>query len=239
MTVLAPILQRTPVLTIEDVLARMVEIDAALPARDGVACFNKLYLRVTEGVIAAAKDAEFRDSVFLSQLDIAFGNLYFAALRALEDGGGAPPRAWSPLFDRRASDDIAPLQFAFAGMNAHINRDLPEGLRQTFVQLGLELTRSGPAYEDYQRVNPILEKVEADVKADYVSGLYAEIDHDFHGVDDLLAMWSIRTAREAAWTNAEAMWHLRGNPTLVGNYLGMLDRMVGFAGRGLLVPTRL
>src|SRR4051812_14696350 len=116
MSVLASILDRTPVTRVEEVLGRMNEIDRALPVGDGVACFNKLYLRVTEGVMAAQQAARFQDVAFLTQLDVAFGNLYFAALRALEVGQDAP-RAWTPLFDQRSQVDIAPLQFAFAGMN--------------------------------------------------------------------------------------------------------------------------
>ncbi len=39
-----------PPATIDDVIARMRAIDADLPTQDGVAWFNKLYLRVTERV---------------------------------------------------------------------------------------------------------------------------------------------------------------------------------------------
>ena len=37
----------------------------------------------------------------------------------------AMPTAWQPLFERRADPGIEPIQFALAGMNAHINHDLP------------------------------------------------------------------------------------------------------------------
>jgi len=33
-----------------------------------------------------------------------------------------------------------------------------------------------------------------------------------------------------------ALWHLRAHPSLSADYLDALDGMVGFAGRGLLVP---
>jgi hypothetical protein len=42
-------------------------------------------------------------------------------------------------------------------------------------------------------------------------------------------------AREAAWTNADVLWHLRALPALQQDYLGKLDRLTGFAGRGLLL----
>jgi hypothetical protein len=50
-------------------------------------------------------------------------------------------------------------------------------------------------------------------------------------------MWNVRRAREAAWVNAETLWHVRDVPLLRSRYLLALDRMVGLAGRGLLVPV--
>jgi hypothetical protein len=47
----------------------------------------------------------------------------------------------------------------------------------------------------------------------------------------------VRKARDAAWTNAEVLWSLRPLPDLQDHYLATLDRLTGFAGRGLLVPT--
>ena len=52
---LGPILARTPVAVIDDVLAVQRAIDAALPSTDGVACFNTLYLAVTTNVVTAER----------------------------------------------------------------------------------------------------------------------------------------------------------------------------------------
>jgi hypothetical protein len=236
MTALAPILDRTPVTTIEEVLRRMQEIDDALPAMDGVACFNKLYMTVTANVITAEAGSAFASTSFLSALDVAFGNLYFAALKELEMGA-APPRAWAPLFVARGRTDVAPLQFALAGMNAHINRDLPVGLVQAFTGLGLDMSRPSPQADDYDRVNAVLAQTEASVTELYFTPLMNQLHRDFEGVDDIAANWSVREARAAAWINGSALWHLRGLPWLADQYLQTLDGMVGFAGRGLLVPT--
>ena len=234
MTALAPILDRTPVTRIEDVLARMREIDAALPATDGVACFNKLYLAVTENVLAAEQGGTFTSTVFLSALDVAFGNLYFEALRSLENGA-APPRAWAPLFDARSSVAIAPLQFALAGMNAHINRDLPVGLVQTFTAMGIEMARPSPQAADYDRVNDVLAETEAAVAETYFTPLMESLHRDFRGLDDVVANWSVREARSAAWTNGATLWRLRADTAISRDYLDALDGIVGFAGRGLLL----
>jgi hypothetical protein len=236
-SVLGAILAGTPVATIDDVLAVQRAIDAALPPADGVACFNKLYLAVTANVRAAElAGGTFADVPFLSALDVAFGNLYFAALAALEQGA-AVPRAWAPLFAARERTDVAPLQFALAGMNAHINRDLPVGLVATFTTLGQTMARPSPEASDFDKVNDVLAATEQQMAASYFTPLMKELDRTFDGVEDVIANWGVREARAAAWVNGAALWHLRGEPTLAGDYLGVLDGMVGFAGRGLLVST--
>src|SRR5205823_3635296 len=117
------------------VIARMQAIDASLPANDGVAWFNRLYLRVTEAVQAELARTTFADAAFLARVDVAFANLYFAALEDTK----AAPRAWQPLLTCRRKRGIAPLQFAFAGMNAHINYDLPLALGTVARERGVDL----------------------------------------------------------------------------------------------------
>jgi hypothetical protein len=75
------------------------------------------------------------------------------------------------------------------------------------------------------------------VRDTYLTPLAEELHRDLDGVDDLVANFSVREARQAAWTNADALWHLRDHPTLSADYLDALDGLVGFAGRGLLVST--
>ena len=233
---LAPILASTPVTNIADLLAIMQPIDSALPKTDGISCFNRMYMAVTSNVIAAEQNGTFVSSDFLSALDVAFGNLYFGALSKLE-AGAAPPRAWAPLFDARSRTDIAPLQFALAGMNAHINRDLPVGLVQTFAAMNVPMARPSAQADDYDRVNDVLAATEKTMVETYFTPLMESLHHDFDGVDDVVAIWSIREARAAAWTNGAALWHLRGQDLLSAAYIDALDGIVGFAGRGLLLPT--
>ena len=93
MSVLGPILAQTPVDGIEDVVARMTAIDQALLPADGISCFNKLYLEVTKGVLSAVGQTTFADPSFLTTLDVAFANLFFAALSAFEAGSPETPHA--------------------------------------------------------------------------------------------------------------------------------------------------
>jgi len=236
-SVLSPILAGTPVAAIGDVVASMTAIDQALPPGDGISCFNKLYLGVTQNVLDAVGTTTFADPAFLAALDVEFANLYFSALRRFDAGGSDVPRAWAPLFDARSERTIAPIQFALAGMNAHINRDLPLALVTTFAARGLAPSGGCPQHQDFEKVNALLATTERQVKDRYLDELMRKLDVVFAGVDDVVAIWSVARARDAAWTNGGVMWHLRGSGPLEQDYLATLDRTVGFASRGLLVST--
>jgi hypothetical protein len=144
------------------------------------------------------------------------------------------------LFAQRSRRGIAPLQFALAGMNAHINRDLPVALTTTCRHLGLDLREDSPEHADFERVDALLAEVEKRVKSSYLTGWLAWVDrlvHRLQRIDDVVAMWDIGRARDAAWINAQALWALAGEPPLAHDYLLTLDRMVGLASRGLLIPA--
>jgi len=226
--------------TISDVIARLHAIENAAPRSDGVACFAHLYRQVTEGVNAQLAGQTFEDGRFLERLDVCFAGLFFAALEAWERDRASAPSAWVPLFEQRSRRGVTPLQYALAGMNAHINRDLPVALVTTCEELGLDLRDGSPEQADFERVNVLLGQVEAKIKHLYLSGWLALVDrvvHRFHRIDDIVAMWDVGRARDAAWINGQALWALREEQRLGSEFMEVLDRMVGFAGRGLLVPA--
>ncbi len=230
------IVQR-PARTVDDVVATMTQIERTLPSSDGVWWFNHLYLRVTLGVRAAIGGAAiFHDPHFLDRLDVVFGNLYFDALAAGDSSPNQAPPAWRPLLQQRHAACVAPLQFALAGMNAHINRDLPAGIVAVCEELGGAPLPSGAWHDDFERVNGILQTVEAQVKAELLTGAIGKIDTLTSPVDDRVAMWNVRAARDAAWTNAQVLWALKPAPALGGDFFDRLDRFTGFASCGLLAP---
>lgn len=215
----------------------MEAIIAPLPRADGVSCFTHLYLDVTRGVERQLAGRAFADPRFLERLDVVFAGLFFDAFAAFTHAPAGAPRAWVPLFEARSQRGIAPLQFALAGMNAHINRDLPVALVTTCRELGVNLEDASPQHADYVQVNTLLARVEAQVKQRYVSGFLRGILRRLDRIDDVVAMWDVGRARDAAWTNGEALWALRDDQRLSQDYLATLDRMVGLAGRGLLRPA--
>jgi hypothetical protein len=225
---------------IADVVRRLRTIEQSAPRSDGVVCFARLYREVTEGVGADLTREGFADARFLERLDVHFAELFFSALEAYRRDPAQAPSAWVPLFAQRSRRGIAPLQFALAGMNAHINRDLPVALVTTCRELGLDLREGSREHADFERVDTLLAQVERHVKSGYLTGWLAWLDrlvHRLRRIDDVVAMWDVDRARDAAWTNAQALWALDDEQPLADDYLLALDRMVGFASRGLLVPA--
>src|SRR4029434_8398558 len=214
----------------------MTAIDRLLSDSDGLKWCNRLYLRVTQSVRRAVGSTAFRDARFMSELDVVFANLYFAAITT---GGVDPlraPSAWRPLLGARSSRRNSRLQFALAGMNAHINRDLPQGIVTVFEKLGGDPTTDRARRADFDSINDLLERVEGEVKNDFSRVVIGVVDAAAGTADDAAAMWNVRAARQAAWTNAEVLWALRGAPLLRDAFFDRLDGLTGLAGKGLLVP---
>jgi hypothetical protein len=234
---LAAIVSTSPLGTIDDVIAIMKQLDSTLPDDDGLKWFNLLYLRVTEAVKSQETGAGWQNPGWLARLDVVFAKLYFDAVAGYAQDRDSVARAWRPLFDARRRSSIARVQFALAGMNAHINHDLPIAVVRTSQELGTALSDDSPEHGDYEKVNAILEAVEQQVKPLFDIGIVGEIDRKLGPVDDVIAMWKVRQARETAWENAEILQHLAGLPALTESFLLSLDRLVSLASRGLLAPV--
>ncbi len=220
--------------TIPEVIARMGQIDASLPRKDGVAYFNRLYLQVTKSVDAASADTTFEDPLFLERLDVVFAGLYFDAEATIGLGGDCP-EVWRPLVQARA-EHREPIQFALAGMSAHIHHDLPLALIQTCLEQGLAPEDDTAVHRDYQRVDAILARVEQQVAGWFDTGLIADIeDVTPLKTDEALAMWSIVGARDLSWDTAKVIWHLRRETRLEDAYLSVLSRTTELAARAMLV----
>ena len=222
--------------TVEEVLARLRTIDAALPRDDGVAVFNRMYLTVTERVaLILAEDTDsplFRDVGTMSELDVRFANLWLAAYDADRAGRAVPP-AWRPLFEGRAGGRL-PVQYAIAGMNSHIEHDLPVAVVDTCAARDLE---PDDLHLDYETVNDVLAQVEAGIRRSFLDEVGRALDDRFGPAVHLVSTWKIDKARDLSWVTAQTIWALRGASQLRGRFLESLAHTVGMASRALLTPT--
>lgn len=212
-------------------LETVVETLAAQPfaAGDGVRFFHQIYTDVSREVARRAAAGRFEDPAFLIALDVEFAGLYLDALRA----PATAPRAWRVLFARRHVQ-LAPLRFALAGMNAHINRDLAVALDATCTRLGGVLERDSPRCRDFLTINDILETLMVRAKLELFSPLDTLADVALGPLDDLLEVWSITTARDNAWAVGAALHELGPGPAREA-MLRSIDRTASLVGRLLLL----
>ena len=135
--------------TIEDAIDVMEEINRTLAGDDGLKWFNLLYLLVTREVLDHPPVGGWLRPAWIARLDVIFANLYFTAIRNLTSPDSIP-RSWAALFEARHRPGIDRIQFALAGMNAHINHDLPFALEQTNNQLHVDPDQGSPEHQGFR-----------------------------------------------------------------------------------------
>jgi Family of unknown function (DUF5995) len=216
--------------SVADVITRMRAIGAYLPAGDGAGVFNGVYLRVTEMMLdRLTTGGLFNDDAFVTDLDIRFANYWFDAY----DAAGDKPNAWAPLFAARMGPGILPIQFALAGMNAHIEHDLPLAVIATCAARGCTPDSPG-VHADYEKINDVLASVEEEIRRAFLSDIEKSIDDHLEPVAHLIASWDIAKARDFAWVTTQTLWELGGVGPLFDAYSAALARTVGMGSRLLL-----
>ncbi|WP_203634328.1 DUF5995 family protein [Streptomyces sp. SID10815] len=216
--------------TVDAVLTRMRSLAATLPERDGIAVFNRVYLTVTEAVGHRLTAGRFTDPHAAATLDVRFAGRYLAAVDAA-DRGRRPPACWRPLFQLRRHPGVRPLQFALAGVNAHIGHDLALAVVDASLALGCE---PEDLESDFDRVGDLLAALEERVREELMPG--PDLLQIADPLTHLLSAWSLERARDAAWSSARALWALRRLPDVAEEFAQRLDAAVGFAGRMMLTP---
>jgi len=215
---------------VDGVLGRMRELDAALPPHDGVAVFNRVYLEVTQEVERRLAGNRFQDAAAAAELDVRFAGRYLTAVDAAATGRRAPA-CWRPLLQLRRHRGIRPVQFALAGINAHIGHDLALALTDTCRALDLEPC----ALEgDFHRVGELLAGMEERIREELMPG--PDLLDVAHPLTHLAAAWSLEAARDAAWAAFRALWAMRELPDVTGEFEERIDAGVGLVGRCLLTP---
>jgi hypothetical protein len=222
--------------SISDVLQILNTIDSTCIDTDGLKWFNWLYLQATQAVETRVAAGGFTDPAWLSELDVQFAGLYFSALKS-SLSGQTTPGCWQVLFDSRDQSAIARIQFALAGINAHINHDLPEAIVATCEVTGTTPDYGGTHYTDYTALNStldsLIESAKRTLNVRLPGGALPPVSH----LADTIAAWNVSAARESAWRSAEHLWQLRTLPSLVSGFMDMLDGLTTVVSKALLVPV--
>jgi hypothetical protein len=232
-TALEAALQTTPN-SIADVLGMMKAIDSICATNDGLRWFNWLYMQVTQAVEQGVAAGEFSDPAWLAALDVAFASYYFDALRNYLSGA-ACPGCWAAFFAVRDQAPIARIQFALAGMNAHINHDLPQAIVQTCRSTKITPKHGTPQYADYTALDAPMDALVETAKQTLAVRLPGDALPEVTHLEDTIAAWNLAAARESAWLAAEALW--QEDPIVVDVHLGILDGLTTVISKTLLVPV--
>ncbi|WP_405890962.1 DUF5995 family protein [Streptomyces sp. NBC_00133] len=212
------------------VVERMRTLRANWPVTDGIAVFNRVYLAVTEEIGRRIDGGDFADRRAAVTLDVLFARRYLTAVDTAA-AGRRPPACWRPLFQYRRHPGVRPLQFALAGINAHIGHDLALAVVDTCRALGCE---PADLEGEFDRVGDILTLLEERIREDLMPG--PDLLEIADPLTHLLGSWSLERARDGAWSAARLLWGVRKLPDLAEEFTQRLDAGVGLVGRCLLTP---
>ncbi|MEU8530492.1 MULTISPECIES: DUF5995 family protein [Streptomyces] len=217
-------------MAVDPVVDRMRALRSAWHPADGVAVFNRIYLTVTEEIGRAIEAGAFGDRRAAATLDVRFARRYLTVVDACATGAPVPA-CWRPLFHYRRHPGVRPLQFALAGINAHIGHDLALAVVDTCDALDCA---PRDLEDEFDQVGDLLVLLEERIREELMPG--PDLLEITDPLTHLLGCWSLERARDGAWFAARSLWQLRGLPDLAEEFTERLDRSVGLVGRMLLTP---
>lgn len=225
---------QVPPQSIPGVLGLLQAIDNTCVDADGLKWFNWLYLQVTQAVADRVVAGSFNDPAWLAELDVQFARLYFNAFWAAFSDDLCPG-CWEAMLSCRNQNKIARIQFALAGMNAHILHDLPLAIVATCKGTNIVPQHGTPQYNDYTAINGTLDGLIDTAKQALNVRLLGDPLPAVSHLEDLVAAWDLGAAREMAWNTAEGLWQ----DSMVAAKIRMdtIDGLTTVIGKALLVPV--
>lgn len=219
-------------LSIGRVVAELDDVVSSRSPQDGIGVFAAVYRDVTELIGVRLAEGRFTDATFVERLDVVFADLFLDVPRSVA-GDRPVEKAWEPLVER-CGERLFPVQFALAGMNAHINHDLALAVVATCLELDTTPDAAG-LREDYEAVNAVLAERVRSVRQSFLDEVVVQHGAALSPLADLIGNFSVDMARDAAWVSAQTLWALRHVPFVRDAARLTLSRTVGLVSRHLLV----
>ncbi|MEO6654053.1 MAG: DUF5995 family protein [Ilumatobacteraceae bacterium] len=165
----------------------------ALDADDASGYFPAMYARVTDRIRDAATAGRFDDGAGMARFAEAFAEWYLRAMT----GTTTPPGCWQAC--RNVADDgrLLIVQHLLAGINAHVNHDLP----QVVIQLAADRDGIGGMRADFDAVNDVLSETMPDVLRD-LGRVSAWVNIAASRGGGRVFHFSLEAARAQAWRSA-------------------------------------
>jgi Family of unknown function (DUF5995) len=223
--------------SIEGLLADMRAGLADLP--DARRFFHETYTRTTAAVADEITRGGFADADWVRRWDLAFAQLYLAALAA-DQAGGPVPEPWRVAFDAaRTRPGLPPVRHLLFGMNAHINYDLPQALLAVIDEAEFsDEALLGRRLADHRRLDEVLlSRVGAeDAELARVSRVTL-LDRVIAPANRAATGRFLTESRGKVWRNARALDRARrAGPAAYAAALAELERLCAGRVRDLVAP---
>ena len=96
---------------------------------------------------------------------------------------------------------------------------------------------AGPHFADYQKVDQLLDAAEQSIRQSFENAAELAVDRHLAAVANLIATWTINSARDLAWNNCLLLWAVRDDPIARGLFLDTLATSTALASQMLLVAV--
>ena len=221
---------------VESVARTMQErYDGLAPGQQHLREFLGTYRRTTLAVGKAVDGGEFEDAEWVERWDVAFAELYVAALDA-HLSGASPPRPWRLAFD--APSDLPALRHVLLGINAHVNYDLPQALLAVISDADFaDPTLMATRRRDHERIDGVLASRVAAEDAQLSAHGRTLTDRVLQPLNRLSSKRFLREARIKVWHNTTELQAARlAGPTSYAERLGELEVLSAARIADLLAP---
>lgn len=174
---------------------------------DKRAIFLSCYALMTQNMLQALNQAEFKDPDWVNRLLSHFADYYFNAVEAYDQNDTNIPTVWRIAFDSAAQSNLSVLQHLLLGVNAHINYDLifttVDLLDSEWAGISTEL--SDQRRLDYEKVNDIIKQTIDEVQDTIIERRDPRLellDHFMGPLDEWLISRLIEHWRAEVWKQA-------------------------------------
>jgi Family of unknown function (DUF5995) len=223
--------------SIDGVVAGMqARLDALTPEHEQRREFLGTYQRTTLAVGQAVRDRVFEDGPWVEDWDVAFADLYLAALDA-DLAGTRVPRPWRLAFEARPG--LAPLQLVLLGINAHINFDLPQALLAVISDADFaDPVVLDRRRRDHERIDGVLSgRVSAEDDELAARSARSLLDRLLRPLNERASKRFLREARQKVWHNTMELQQARlAGPDAYTERLAELELLSAAKIADLLAP---
>lgn len=169
--------------------------------------FLRCYSMMSTNMVAAIREGQFEDPVWVSNLMQRFAEYYFVALEAYEHKAEHTSKVWKQAHEAAQQHELHVLQNLLLGVNAHINYDLPLSLYDCLCQEWaiLDDAQRRSRQNDHETVNAIISgTIDAvqDTVVEPASPIMAVVDQVLGRMDEWLLSQLISSWRQEVWNVA-------------------------------------